>query len=198
MYTFLIAVGFFFLLSGVIFGKKIKQHQFQVAGIIFIGTLVTMIIVNGIIGLRTPYSFVKIKEKELKKRTSSIEVVNDSTIKLKGYIDFNLSINKNNEVKNNYIDVTDWVNVYKPERIIVKYTSEDDSIPRREVFQYRKIVDNHWVAPIGVPRGDKIYHFYIPNDSANNEILFYINKYFYVKDSTDSKTLANNEKKKED
>ena len=178
MYTFMISAAFFLLLSGIIFRKRIKENQFFVGLIVFFGTFLTCVTVNGVIGLNTPYTMVEIREVPLiENKISSIKLApKDSIIRLKSYIDFDYYVNKKDTVCN--IDVG-WLSITDPKRITIKYVSENDSIPVKRVFQPRKLVDNRWVVPFGVPRGKRIYKLTVPNDSIHNEVFSLTEKYFF-------------------
>ena len=91
MYTFGILAAFFLILSGIIFGKRIKQNQFLVILIVFVGTLLGSVIVNGIFGLRIPLSDSEVKTKDLKIQMTEIYTPRD-TLKLKTYIEYNYNM----------------------------------------------------------------------------------------------------------
>ena len=178
MYTFIISAILFLLLSGIIFGKRIKKNQLLVALIVFLGTFLTCVIVNGVIGLNTTYTLVKIREVPLKTKISSIKFMpKDSITMFKSYIDFDYLISKNDTIC--HIGVSGIKDIINTEHITINYITENDSIPIKRVFQPRKLVDNRWVVPFGLPRGKKIYKLLVPNDSINNEVLTLTKKYFF-------------------
>ena len=186
MYTFIISVVFFLLLSGIIFRKNIKNKSFTVAIIVIIGTLLTNTIVNGIVGFNTPFENVKIKEVKLELTKSEIFII-DTTEIYNGYLCYDLSIKKRNEgVKitcNNFGVQNTLIDELSSSKLKIHYLPEGDTIPYREVYQKRRLVDKNWVVPFGVPRGKRIQHFYIPNDSIHNTLIdTYINKYYYEED----------------
>lgn len=187
MYTFLISVGFFFLICAIIFKKKIKQHWFPSFLIIFVGTLISCSIVNGVVGLKYPLKFEKVKVKPLGWYESEIKLP-DTTLEYLGHISLDLKINKNGHIiQTPRLHISRRLdynyNKEKPDFINIYYLSPEDSVPRFERFREQRTINNHWVSSIGVPRGKRYYNIYLPKDSIHVEIVNQINKYFYGNDT---------------
>lgn len=182
MYTFGILALFFLLLSGAIFGKNIKKNQHLVAMIVVAGTLVGSIIVNGVLGLSIPYTQVEIKKKALILQDTDIMMPTD-TLEFDSYVEFNYQLKPGKDETNlNHLDVNLWDDVYHSERdmITVEFLPEGDSIPYIQVFREKRIVDNKWITPFGLPNGKKQYVAYIPNDSIHNVLMDQLNEKFFT------------------
>jgi hypothetical protein len=178
MYTFILSAVFFLLLSGIIFRKSIKKNQFFIILIVFLGTMAACVTVNGIAGKHIPLTFVKIKEKVLlNKRISTIEL-RDTTIKLKAYIGYNIDIDEDNDTIANHIAFNSHTYIDTND-LVFNYLDGNDTIPRWERIQERRLVTNRWIVPFGLPRGKTYINVYLPNDSTHNELMSYVNKYFY-------------------
>lgn len=193
MYTFGILAAFFFLLSGAIFGKKIKQNQPIVALIVVAGTLIGSIIVNGVLGLSLPYQDVEVRTKVLKVQTSKIYTHNDTTI-LDSYIRFAYGIEEGQEEPDyNYVDINlfEDINYLDREKLKVEFLPEGDSIPYVKVFRAKRLTDNKWITQFGLPSGGKHYIAYLPNDSVHNVLMDQLNDKFYIEDE-DTKIAQSN------
>jgi len=178
MYTFILSAVFFLLLSGIIFGKRMKQNQFFIVLIVFFGTMVTCITVNGIVGKKIPLTFIKIKEKSLlNKRISTIEL-RDTNINLNAFIGYDIDINKDNDTIANHINFNGCTYIDTND-LVFNYLDGNDTIPKWQRIQERRLVNNRWIVPFGLPRGKTYIEVYLPNDSTHNELMSYINKYFY-------------------
>ena len=182
MYTFGILALFFILLSGAIFGKKIKQNQFAVVLLVLAGTLIGSTIVNGVMGLKIPLTFVEVKTKHLDKEVSKIQTGSD-TLEFTAYLDYTYIVNKKDstDVDYNYVDINLWNDVYSTETDIltIEFLPEGDSIPYVKVLREKRIVDNKWITPFGLPKGVKNYVAYIPNDSIHNVLMDQLNEKFF-------------------
>ncbi len=178
MLTFLISAAVFFLIGGCIYNKNIKQHQFHIALIVVIGTLISTSIVNGVMGLKIPYTYVEVKEKPLTSWRKTHETVIDSTKYYWSLIEFDVEVQDDGD--------TLWRNLEFKERTInrldknaeIHFLNDIDTIPRWRLIRQKRIVDNNWVIPLGLPRGDQYYEIYIPNDSIHQEMVSLIERYW--------------------
>lgn len=193
MYTFGILAAFFLLLSGIIFGKRIKQNQPMVALIVVAGTLIGSIIVNGILGLSLPYQEVDVKTKLLKESKSKIYTPTDTTM-FYSYIRFIYKFKADKEEPDySYVDINLFGDIHSKssEKVEIKFLPEGDSIPHVKVFRAKRFTDNKWVSQFGLPSGGKHYIAYIPNDSIHNFLIDQLNDKFYIKDE-DTKIAQSN------
>ncbi len=193
MYTFGILAAFFLILSGIIFRKNIKENQVLVGFIVFVGTMVGSVIVNGVVGLDTPYTLTHVKTKELSDvRTAIVFDLEDTLLYEYACITYRYEMELESDGDtslSHYVDLGSPDAFYKStahrekERIgrhlIVKFLPEGDSIPYYEVKKFKKIPDNKWVSQLGLPRGGKTYIAYIPNDSIHNVLMDQLNEKFY-------------------
>lgn len=187
MYTFGILAIFFFILSGIIFGKNIKQNQFLVGVIVFVGTLIGSIIVNGVVGMKVPFTTVVLKEKPMYLQATKLETP-DTTLKFKSYLQFVYEIKEDSIIKDNWVDVGYLHSLFfqrDQDRIKIHFLAEGDSVPYFKIMKKKRLVDNKWVTPFGIPRGGKrIFEVYIPNDSIHNILIYHLNeKYFKNEES---------------
>jgi len=174
MITFILSVLFFSVLSSIIFYKRIKQNQLNIIMIIILGSFISNTIINGILGLRIPYTYVSIKQIEL---DSSIVSINDSvdTISINGYIRYNY--NKSDNI--NYISA-DGKNLKSNKDLVeFKFIENNNIKPFISKERQKRITTSKWVSMIGLPRGKNKWVFNIPNDSIHQEIICYINEKFY-------------------
>jgi hypothetical protein len=171
MLTFILSVSFFLILSSIIFYKRIRQNQLNIIMIIVFGSFISNTIINGILGLKIPYSYVSVKHIEL---DSSISIIRDTldTLSIKSYIDFNY-FDKNNYIKlnGNYLRSNN-------DSVEFKFV-ENNKKPFVSKEKQKRISNNKWVSILGLPRGKTKYVFNIPNDSIHQELLCHINKKFY-------------------
>lgn len=180
MFTFLISAAIFFLIGGCIFHKSLKQHQFHIVLIVFIGTLISTSIVNGVMGLKLPYTYVEVKEKVLTSNLVSSEELKkeDTVFTYNALIEFDVTVKKNDDTI--YADVKAGGRViYDTEKNVeFHYLSDNDTIPRIKLFRQKRLTDSKWVIPIALPRGKDYYEIYIPNDSIHNEMIALIERYW--------------------
>ena len=185
MYTFLILAVFFFLVSGVIFRKSLKQNQFLVILIVGSGTLIGTTIVNGVIGLKIPYTRIAIKTKDLPLYNSEIITPSD-TMKFKSYIGFDYEMEKDSSIESNYICIhlsSALGNTNnKLYRLTISYLPAGDSIPRLIISKDKRLVESKWISSFGIPNGKKYYQVYIPDDSIHHVLMDQINQKFYKYD----------------
>jgi len=195
MYTFIILAIVSFLISGIVFGKRLKEKQFFVALIVIAGTLLGSVIVNGIYGLRVPLKEVKVKEYPLKKDISVIITPSD-TVELLTYLDYNYTMKPDSSMKHNYLDFYD-VECFLPteknriSRLSINWLSEGDSIPRWEKWREKRLIDNMWISSIGIPNGRKLFKVYIPRDSVHMVLINELNDKFFAKDENREIAFAN-------
>lgn len=184
MYTFGILAAFFFLLTGVIFGKKIRSNQFLAISIIFLGTFIGSIISNGILGLKIKPVPVIVKSKVCKVQTSEIITTSDTSVFL-SFLEFKYQENPDSTVKNRRVDVGyshDYFYKKDKDRLIVSFLPEGDTVPYFDIIRYERIPNNNWVSKIGLPKvGSRIFHVYLPNDSIHNVLVNDLNLYYYEK-----------------
>lgn len=181
MYTFGILAAFFLILSGVIFGKKIKQNQFAVVLIVFAGTLIGSVIVNGIVGLDIPLSDTEVKTKNLNKHESEIYTLTD-TLEFYSYVEYNYEMEEDSTINYNFVEICLADDIYYSERekLIIKYLPEGDSIPYVSVRKNKRLTDSKWITSFGLPGGNRHYVAYIPNDSIHNVLMDQLNDKFFI------------------
>ncbi|MHA1677863.1 MAG: hypothetical protein ACTSW3_03660, partial [Promethearchaeota archaeon] len=192
MYTFGILALFFLILSGIIFKGKIKQNQFVVALIIFTGTLIGSIIVNGVVGLDTEYTLESQRTKVLDIYTSKVIDNRDTLFCDDSYINYNyeLEIDEDGDTTlSRYLKFGFLDNFYKSETVRknkmggravkVEFLPDGDSIPYFEVLKYKRINTNKWVSGFGLPRGGRDFIVYIPNDSIHQVLMNFMNENFF-------------------
>ena len=194
MYTFGILAAFFLILSGIIFKGKIKENQFAVGLIVFAGTLIGSVIVNGVVGLDTDYTRTEKRMKELPIQTSKVIAFDDTLLYEHTYLQYvyteELEKDGDTTLSNNYVDVGGVTSLFYQSEldremgkngtdIRVEFLPEGDSIPYYVVYKDKKVIDNKWVSPFGLPRGGRTFIAYIPNDSIHNVLMDQLNEKFY-------------------
>ena len=188
MYTFGIIAEFFLILSGIIFGKRIKQNQFIAVLIVFVGTMIGSIIVNGVLGMKIPYTPVVMKEKPLSLQTSNILTLDD-TMEFKSYLEFDYEMNeKDSTVETNWLDIGDWIDPFygdRAEKLTIYFLAEGDTIPYYNILRGKRLTDSKWIASSILPRGGRRFEVYIPNDSIHNVLMDQINEKFYVDEESE-------------
>ena len=191
MYTFGILAAFFLILSGIIFGKRIKQNQFIVVLIVFVGTMIGSIIVNGVLGMKIPYTPVVMKERLMVLQTSKILTIDD-TIEFESYLQFFYEVKKKDStIKTNWLDIGDWIDPFygdRAEKLKIFFLAEGDTIPYYKVLRGKRLTDSKWISPSILPRGGRRFEVYIPNDSIHNVLMDQINEKFYIDE--ESKEIA--------
>ena len=186
MYTYISLAVFFLILSGIIFGKNIKQNQLNVIFIVFLGTLIGSCIVNGIVGLKTPCTLTHVKTKEFSKQPSKVYTLQDTLFQEEythvQYI-YGEKIKRNGDtVVTNYVDIGGSYDGFYSDgnkKIDITFLSEGDTIPRVEIYKYKRHVDSKWVSSFGLPGGERIFHVYIPKDSIHNILMDQLNEKFF-------------------
>ena len=193
MYTFGILAAFFLILSGIIFKKRIKQNQLAVGLIVFAGTLIGMAVVNGVVGMKTPWTLVDVKEKNLKSGyISEVMEYGDTLYYNYSYIDYHFKVQIDEDgdtTYSRYIDLGNPDAFYMSNTtregenigrtIEIKFLPEGDTIPYYEVKKYKRIPDNRWVSGFGLPPGGRHFIAYIPNDSLHNVLMSHMNEKFF-------------------
>jgi hypothetical protein len=190
MYTFGILVAFLLILSGAIFGKNIKQNQFPVAFIVFAGTMIGSIIVNGIVGMDIPYTLTTVKTKNLNVQVSKVFTLSDTLLYRSTYLQYiyKMELKKNGDtIITHYTDVGASYDLFYPKgekhrEIVVDFLPEGDSIPYLEIKRYKRFPDNRWISPVGLPGGGRVFYVYLPNDSIHNVLMDQLNDKFFTKD----------------
>ena len=136
MYTFIILAIVSFLISGIVFGKRLKENQFFVALIVICGTLLGSVIINGVVGLKIPLKEVKVKEFPLDRELSKIITPTD-TIKFISYLEYNYEMEADSSIESNYLDFRSFECLLPSEsnriaRFSINWLPEGDTIPRYE------------------------------------------------------------------
>ena len=192
MYTYAILAAFFLILSGIIFGKRIKQNQLMVVIIVVAGTLIGTSIVNGIVGLNTPLERTLVKTREYDKEVCHMVLRHHDSAKIVyTYLDYEweYKIKKDGDTTLvlNALDIGlkgESVNPGEDQGIInrmtIKYLEPGDSIPRLEIHRFKRhFSDNKWVTPFGVPNGKRYFDIYIPNDSVHHLLMETLEEKFF-------------------
>lgn len=181
MYTFGILALFFILLSGAIFGKRIKQNQFAVVLLVLAGTLIGTTIVNGVLGLKIPLTEVEVRTINLEEQKSDIYTLTDTMIFL-SYVEYNYKMDEDSSMEYHNVDICLWNDVYSSDQdmLTVEFLPEGDSIPYVKILKEKRITDNKWITPYGLSGGDKRYIAYVPNDSIHNILINQLNEKFFT------------------
>ena len=184
MYTFIILVIVSFLISGIIFGKRLKENQFFVALIVICGTLLGSVIVNGVVGLKTPFKEVKVKEYPLNEELSKIITPTD-TIKFISYLEYTYRMKADSSIRENHLDFKSFDVLLSSEanrisRFSINWLPEGDTIPRYERWVEKRIIgDNRWISSIGIPNGRRLNKVFIPHDSIHMVLVNHLNDKFF-------------------
>ena len=180
MYTFGILAVFFLLLSAIIYKGKIKENQLMVGSIILAGTFLGCVIVNGVVGLRIPYTEIVTKTRPLRLKNSLVCTLTD-TVKFKNtYIKYHFVVDKKDT--DNYVDFNsygDYLRNYKGPKTKIVFLQPPDSIPYYQRIRQVRLTDSKWITGFGLPRGKTTFVFHIPNDSLHRKLMTYINKNFF-------------------
>lgn len=188
MYTFVILALISFILAGAIFGKRIKENQLTVAMIVFVGTLLGSIIVNGIRGMDIPYTLTKIRTKELGAQHTFIRVNKDTIIdqymRLR-YV-YDLEIEEDGDTSlTNYVDIGgQYDSFYSGEesdrKLFVDILPEGDSIDIVDIYRYKRIPDNRWISKLGLPGGGREFHVHLQDIEKNHVLIDQLNEKFFT------------------
>jgi hypothetical protein len=196
MYTFLICALISFLVSGVIFGKRLRDNKLFVGLIVVAGTLIGVSAINGILGLSIPFTEVKVKEYPLEIQVSEIITPSD-TLKLEAYVEFDYRMKADSSIKHSNLDFVHF-DYMEPEesgrleRFSIYWLPEGDTIPRYEIWKEKRIVkDSKWISSIGIPNGRRLNRVYIPCDSVHMVLVNELNDKFFPKDEKRAIALAN-------
>lgn len=209
MYTFIAICAGLFLLSGIIFKKKIQEYQFFVYVIIIFGSLIGSTIVNGVLGLDVPYSKVLHKEKIIEDTYANLWIVNDTIANdsmvfdsvlntmvpfdsinsdtiLKAYAPLKYYYEKDSSgnITKNYLRIGEVDQYFNDSLSIDGLTIRlsEDTIPRVKIYKYRRVIDSKWVASFGLPsRGDRSYEVTIPDTDENRILVDILNENYYGK-----------------
>lgn len=183
MYTFLILITFFFLVSGILYKGKIKQHLMGTLMIVVAGTFVGNVIVNGIHGMGVPYTKIIVDSDKL---TSSSTVLHtdDSTYKFESYVRYFHIMNEDDSTKvdENYLRINDHIeSFYQSEsyKLIITFLPEGDTVPYYNKYRQKRMIDDKWISSVAMPRGKTTWELFIPNDLEHREVLKYMNQNFF-------------------
>jgi hypothetical protein len=187
MYTFGILVVFSFLLSAAIFGKKIKERQFETGCIVFATTFIGMVIVNGVVGLKIPYTITKVKQHELWWRETTIKA--DTTVKFASLLRYKFEVSKKDTTQ--YMDFNNYAGYLhaKTTRFVLLDRHDTITKPYYEKFREVRQTDNKWISSLGLPKGEVSFVFYLPDDSVTHKFLHYAHKYFFRDENTKTAQL---------
>ena len=188
MYTFGILAVFFLLLSAIIYKGKIKKNQFMVASIVLAGTFLGCVIVNGVVGLKIPYTQVVTKQRPLRLKVSEIRTLKDTVYLKNTYIKYKFEIDKKDT--NQYVDFNsygDYLRNNKGPKTEIVFLQPPDSIPYYQRFREIRVTDSKWITAFGLPRGKMTFVFHIPNDSIHRKLMTYINKNFFKNENKTAK-----------
>ncbi len=188
MYTFGILAVLSFILAGAIFGKKIKENQLTVAMIVFASTLLGSIIVNGIIGMDTPYTLIKIRTKELSDQHTFVLVMEDTIIDqyMRLQYIYDMEVEEDGDTSlTHYVDVGgSYDNFYSGEesdrKLFVDILPEGDSIDIVDIYRYKRIPDNRWVSKLGLPGGGREFHVHLQDIEKNHVLIDQLNEKFFT------------------
>ena len=194
MYTYGIIAIFLLLLSGIIFGKRIKQNQLLVIAIVVAGTLIGTSIVNGIIGLNVPLEKTLVKTENYSKEVSHVILRDHDTLTMVcTYLDYErmqkISKKSGDTISVvNYLDIgiNDILSPSEDQNLInrttINFIPQDDtvSVPRLEIYRMkRNVKDNPWVTSFGIPNGIRYFEVYIPDDSIHHKLMDVLQENFF-------------------
>lgn len=189
MYTFIILAIVSFLISGIVFGKRLKENQFFVALIVICGTLLGSVIINGVVGLKIPLKEVKVKEFPLDRELSQIITLTD-TIEFISYLEYTYKMKSDSSIKYNSLDFDNIEYLQSSEtgrisRFSINWLPEGDTIPRYERWKEKRIIgDNRWISSIGIPNGRRLNKVFIPQDSIHMVLVNHLNDKFFKNEET--------------
>jgi len=189
MYTFIILAIVSFLISGIVFGKRLKENQFFVALIVICGTLLGSVIINGVVGLKIPLKEVKVKEFPLDRELSQIITLTD-TIEFISYLEYTYKMKSDSSIKYNSLDFDNIEYLQSSEtgrisRFSINWLPEGDTIPRYERWKEKRIIgDNRWISSIGIPNGRRLHKVFIPQDSIHIVLVNHLNDKFFRNEET--------------
>jgi hypothetical protein len=177
MYTFGILAAFLLFVSGCIFGKKINEHRLEVALIVLVGTFIGCIVVNGVCGLKIPYTSELVKHRNLKLRECLIKT--DTTIKFNSYLRYKYEISKKDT--NQWMDFNNYGGYLHRDDTKIVFLDPHDTItkPYYEKFREVRVSDNKWVSSLGLPSGKVNFVFHIPDDSTHRKLMNYLHHNFF-------------------
>lgn len=189
MYTFIALIIFSFLLSSLIFNKKLKDNIINMFFIVVMTTFIGMTTVNGILGSKLEYTPVEIERYAMVNQNSRIIQHIDSAIVDTTYISGCIKYSYiNDTIRGKYLnilkiheDIT-YFDTWESDEVDLHFLAENDTIPYIIETQDRKLSKNKWTSNIGLPRRNTKYHVYIPRDSTHIKLMDYINLRFYKKE----------------
>ena len=158
MYTFILSVFIFFLISALIYKKKLPRRIFQTALIVIGGSLITMTVVNGLVQRNYKYTKTFIKQKPLKKHY--ISDLNDSTYVWSVVeIDYNI-----NHIYFRGFEVHDT-------NTPIIFLTDTTIVPYWKKFKESKQINSKWISSLGIPKQNRSFELYLPNDSAYHVLI---------------------------
>lgn len=163
MGTFIISIVFFFLLSALIFQKRLKENVFLTIVIIFFGTIVSTTIIGSILIDDVQYEAKLVKTIALKLKTSKLT----DSINIRGYIYVD-SIGSYHDIIFNDLKFSSKDEVNK---LTFKYLEKGDSIPKYERYIDIPSISSKWIRARNFPKENKQYIVYIPNDSIHHILV---------------------------
>lgn len=178
MYTFIISILAFLLISGLIYGKNINRYKAGVFFIILLGTAITVSMANLALGKNFPYKQVEVKEFILDNNGSFNIEGNEEAQDLD--LGFSLDINEDKTKMN-----LDLYNIFKSyesidinsDRFVFKLANKKDTVSYYKMYKCKRHTDNKWTINFGYPIINKKYIIYLKNDSSHRVIYNYIQKY---------------------
>jgi hypothetical protein len=168
MYTYLISIAVFFLVSAMIFKGKIQQNIFSVILIVVAGSFVSTAAVNGILSSKVKYEKTLVR-KEVHLPQIRTFHFNDST---------KIEICRlGDRVKSTAVSTKDRT-LQEGEFTLHFKESGDSTKPGAYFNKYKDVpvTDCKWISTVGIPRKNVHWDIYLPNDSLNRAMVTIINE----------------------
>ncbi len=216
MLTFILAVVGMFLLTALIFRKKLQQNVLSVVIIIAAGTLIICTLVNGIVGMSYPIHTILYKTKSLYKIESVVDLSKNEEVEataadsllfgkylgkeIDAYLRYDFEFNsldfRNTSIEN-------FENDDGLRQLTINFYDANDTTKSPYVLIYKQTYDipedNLWVNTKGIPNFNAQYVLFVPNDSIHVALKEYTDKYLEIEhadeneakvDLTDSSHLS--------
>jgi len=198
MYTYILTILITFLLSGIIFKKRIKEYQFFIYLIAIVVSIISTTIVNRILTKDIDYiKYVRktIELDDIYNPIIKLDNANDSltlsnykdTLNIKyvycNYTKYNKDSSEIDTIYHNYIKIDG--NVFNQSDTSILSISFDNDIEMAylKVFKFKRNISSKWVANFALPQKKyKEYTLVLPKNAKYEKIYGYLNKYYYEKE----------------
>ena len=196
MYTFLILIAVFFLIAGAIYKGNIRQNTFAVMIIVVCGTFVGSVIVNGIGGMKTPYTKVIVDSGELESSYATMYSDDTTYYKYESYIQYRYDFDDDELGKvddNRYTINEHWDSFYGHDshKLTISFLPEGDTVPYYNKYRQKRLIDSKWISSVGMPRGKTTWEIFIPNDEKHIYVINFMNQNFFHNEENEEIAQSN-------